>query len=197
MAYRNSSLDMPGRIVHMRDPGSSEPGPGVLAYADGQGGRLGFGRAEDHLPRPGPLTDDPASRGPERVVGGLLRGAAGFRRRGLMHHLLEGAVGHARAMGAAVLEGYPVDPGGEGIDQTSGYVCTIQLFEAHGFRRVQQTAGRRGGSPRWLVRRSFPDLAPSFLFNYAAAPRPMRITLSESPDHRLRAQCRRSAWSSP
>jgi hypothetical protein len=27
----------------------------------------------------------------------------GFRRRGLMHQLLEGAVGHAQAMGAAVL----------------------------------------------------------------------------------------------
>jgi hypothetical protein len=46
-----------------------------------------------------------------------------------------GAVGHAQAMGATVLEGYPVDPGGGRIDQTSGYVGTVQLFEAHGFRR--------------------------------------------------------------
>ncbi len=77
----------------------------------------------------------------------------GFRRRGLMHRLLDGAVEHADAMGAAAVEGYPVDPGGGRIDQTSGYVGTVQLFEAHGFERVLLTAGRRGGKPRWLVRR--------------------------------------------
>ena len=36
MAYRNSSLDMPGRIAHMRTLCASEPGPGVLAYVDGK-----------------------------------------------------------------------------------------------------------------------------------------------------------------
>ena len=56
-------------------------------------------------------------------------------------------------MGANVMEGYPVDAGSERIDQTSGYVGTLRLFEAHGFRRFCVTAGRRGGKPRWLVRR--------------------------------------------
>jgi hypothetical protein len=65
-----------------------------------------------------------------------------------MHQLLDGAVGHAHAMGATVLEGYPVDPDGERIDQTSGYVGTVQLFEAHRFRRLRPTAGRRGAKPR-------------------------------------------------
>jgi hypothetical protein len=55
-------------------------------------------------------------------------------------------------MGAVALEGYPLDPGSEHIDQTSGYVGTIGLFEAHGFRRVSQTTGK----PRWLVRRELP-----------------------------------------
>jgi hypothetical protein len=59
-------------------------------------------------------------------------------------------------MGVPALEGYPVDPGRERIDQTSGYVGTVELFEAHGFSRVGQTAGRRGGQPRWLVRRELP-----------------------------------------
>lgn len=36
IAYRNSSLDMPGRIAHMRSLCDSEPGPGVLAYVDGE-----------------------------------------------------------------------------------------------------------------------------------------------------------------
>ena len=38
MVYRNSSLDMPGRIAHMRALCDSEPGPGVLAYVDGEVG---------------------------------------------------------------------------------------------------------------------------------------------------------------
>jgi hypothetical protein len=73
-----------------------------------------------------------------------------------MHQLLAGAVGHAHAMGATALEGYPVDPGSDRVDQTSGYVGTVQLFEEHGFSRVRQAAGRRGGQPRWLVRRDLP-----------------------------------------
>ena len=36
VAYRNSSLDMPGRIAHMRALCASAPGPGVLAYVDGE-----------------------------------------------------------------------------------------------------------------------------------------------------------------
>ena len=36
MAYRNSSLGMPGRIAHMRALCASEPGPGVLAYVEGE-----------------------------------------------------------------------------------------------------------------------------------------------------------------
>jgi GNAT superfamily N-acetyltransferase len=70
-----------------------------------------------------------------------------FRRRGLTHELLEGAVGHAHAMGATALEGYPVDPGGERVDQTSGYVGTVGLFEAHGFRRVSDHRPKRRQAP--------------------------------------------------
>jgi len=73
-----------------------------------------------------------------------------------MHQLLDGAVEHAHTIGAIALEGYPVDPGRGRIDQTSGYAGTVQLFESHGFRRMCQTAGRRGGKPRWLVRRELP-----------------------------------------
>jgi hypothetical protein len=36
MTYRNSSLAMPERVAHMRGLCESEPGPGVLAFADGQ-----------------------------------------------------------------------------------------------------------------------------------------------------------------
>ena len=156
MVYRNSSLDMPGRIAHMRALCESEPGPGVLAYVGGEVAAwcsvapkstyraLVNSRTIPHV----------QDEGAWSVVCFVVR--PGFRRRGLMHQLLDGAVRHAHAMGATALEGYPVDPGGERTDQTSGYVGTVQLFEAHGFRRVRQTACRRGGKPRWLVRRELP-----------------------------------------
>jgi GNAT superfamily N-acetyltransferase len=156
VVYRNSSLDMPGRIAHMRALCQDEPGPGVLAYVDGE--VAGWCSVAPKITyralvnsRTIPHVDD---EGAWSVVCFVVR--PGFRRRGLMHQLLDGAVGHAHAMGATVLEGYPVDPDSGRIDQTSGYVGTVQLFEAHGFRRVRQTAGRRGGSPRWLVRRELP-----------------------------------------
>ena len=70
-----------------------------------------------------------------------------------MRDLLDGAIEHARASGATVIEGYPVDPEGDRVDQSFAYVGTVELFEAHGFDRVLQTAGRSGGKRRWLVRR--------------------------------------------
>jgi hypothetical protein len=73
-----------------------------------------------------------------------------------MHELLDGAVEHAQMMGATALEGYPVDPGGERVDQTAGYVGSVRLFEAHGFSRLCPTTGHSGGKPRWLVRRALP-----------------------------------------
>lgn len=156
MVYRNSSLDMPGRIGHMRDLCHSEPGPGVLAYVDGEvagwcsvAPKLTYRALVNSRTIPHIQDTDAWS-----VVCFVVR--PGFRRRGLMHYLLDGAVGHALAMGAPALEGYPVDPGVERIDQTSGYVGTVQLFEAHGFKRVRQTTGRRGGKSRWLMRRELP-----------------------------------------
>ena len=156
MAYRNRSLDMPGRIAHMRTLCASEPGPGVLAYVDATtAGWCSVAPKSSYRAlvnsRTIPHVQD---EGAWSVVCFVVR--PGFRRRGLMHELLEGAVGHAQARGATVLEGYPVDPGRERVDQTSGYVGTVALFEAHGFSRVCLTTGRRGGKPRWLVRRELP-----------------------------------------
>ena len=156
MSYRNSSLDMPGRISHMRGLCESEPGPGVLAYVDGEvAGWCSIAPKATHRAlvnsRTIPHVDD---EGVWSVVCFVIR--PGFRRIGLMHRLLDGAVAHAASMGAPAIEGYPVDPGGGRIDQTSGYVGTIGLFEAHGFVRVQQTTGRRGGAPRRVVRRPLP-----------------------------------------
>jgi GNAT superfamily N-acetyltransferase len=112
IAYRNSSLDMPGRIAHMHALCDSEPGPGVLAYVDGEvAGWCSVAPKSTYRAlvnsRTIPHVQDEAAWS---VVCFVVR--PGFRRRGLMHQLLDGAVGHAQAMGATVLEGYPVDPGG-------------------------------------------------------------------------------------
>ena len=144
---------MPGRIAHMRALCAGEPGPGVLAYVDGEtAGWCSVAPKSTYRAlvnsRTIPHVQD---EGAWSAVCFVVR--TRFRRRGLMHQLLDGAVEHAQTMGAIAVEGYPVDPGGERIDQTSGYVGTVQLFESHVFRRICQTAGRRGGKPRWLVRR--------------------------------------------
>jgi GNAT superfamily N-acetyltransferase len=154
MAYRNSSLDALGRLEHMRDLCEREPGPGILAFVDGEVAAwcsiapkcmyraLVNSRTIPHV-------DD--AKAWSAVC---FRVRPGFRRRGLMHDLLDGAIEHARASGATVIEGYPVDPEGDRVDQTAAYVGTVGLFEAHGFERVLQTAGRSGGKRRWLVRRT-------------------------------------------
>lgn len=153
MVYRNSSLDMPGRITHMRALCQDEPGPGVLAYVDGEAAgwcsvapKSTFRALVNSRTIPHVNDEDVWS-----VVCFVVR--PGFRRRGLMHQLLDGAVEHALGTGATGVEGYPVDPGPDRIDQTSGYVGTVRLFEAHGFQRVCPVSGQRGGKPRWLVRR--------------------------------------------
>jgi GNAT superfamily N-acetyltransferase len=153
MSYRNSSLGTVERIAHMRALCGSEPGPGVLAFVDGEvAGWCSIAPKATYRAlvnsRTIPHVDDAAAWS---AVCFVVR--PGFRRRGLMHELLGGAVEHARASGAGVIEGYPVQPDGDRVDQTSGYVGTVGLFEAHGFERVLQTAARSGGKPRWLVRR--------------------------------------------
>lgn len=155
MSYRDARLDTPGRIQHMRDECSREPGPGVLAYLHGEVAgwcsaapkstyrRLLRSRTIPHL-------DEELD--PWSIVCFVVR--AGFRGQGIMHVLLDGAVEHARAAGAAVVEGYPVDTGGARVDTISGYVGTVRLFEAHGFARHAPTAAHSGGAERWLMRRS-------------------------------------------
>ncbi|MFF2486077.1 GNAT family N-acetyltransferase [Microbacterium sp. NPDC058062] len=157
MSYRDSRLGMPERIEYMRAECSTSPGPGVLVYIDDQVAgwcsvapkstyrRLMNSRTIPHLDE---------EREPWSIVCFVVRG--GFRKRGLMHDLLAGAIEHARTGGATIVEGYPVDTG-ERVDQISGYVGTVHLFEAHGFVRIQATDAHSGGAQRWVMRR---ELAP-------------------------------------
>lgn len=153
MAYRNSTLGMAERIGHMQAECAAEPGPGVLAYVDGQPAgwcsvaprssyrRLTRSRTIPHI----------GDGDPWAAVCFVVR--TGYRRRGLMHDLLDGAVEHARSHGARIVEGYPADTAGGRIDVVSGYVGTVALFERHGFGRALPTSGQSGHRPRWLMRR--------------------------------------------
>lgn len=154
VSYRDTRLDMPDRIAYMQGECSREPGPGVLVYVDGEvagwcsvAPKSTYRRLLDS--RTIPHRDE--ERDPYSIVCFVVR--SGFRRRGLMHDLLDGAVQHAHQRGATVVEGYPVDLAGTRADVISGYVGTVALFEAHGFTRYASTSAHSGGADRWVMRR--------------------------------------------
>ncbi|GAA4722161.1 Acetyltransferase (GNAT) family protein [Promicromonospora umidemergens] len=153
MSYRDSRVPVESRPGYMRDLCATDPGPGVLVYLDDVvvgwcsiAPRSTYRRLVNT--RTIPFVDD---RDAWVAVCFVVR--AGYRKRGLMHHLLAGAVEHARAHGAEVVEGYPADVGPDRVDTTSGYVGTVGMFEAAGFHRAAETAGVSGGRRRWVMRR--------------------------------------------
>lgn len=153
MSYRDSRVSNADRPAYMAGECATEPGPGVLAYVDGEvagwcsvAPRSTYRRLMNS--RTIPFLDD---RDAWSAVCFVVR--AGYRGRGLMHVLLAGAVEHARTHGAEVVEGYPVETGGSRVDVISGYVGTVELFEAAGFRRAGPTTAHSGHRQRWVMRK--------------------------------------------
>jgi GNAT superfamily N-acetyltransferase len=67
-----------------------------------------------------------------------------FRRRGVARALLTGAVEHARDRGAAVVEGYPVDPEVRpSLSAAERYHGTVSLFRDGGFEVVRRPSATR------------------------------------------------------
>ena len=154
MSYRDSRVPNQKRRGYMKDECATEPGPGVLVYVDDTvagwcsiAPRSSYRRLLNS--RTIPILDD---RDAWIAVCFVVR--AGYRKHGLMHRLLEGAVQHAKSHGAEVVEGYPVETGGKRVDVISGYVGSVELFEAAGFERAAPTNGRSGGRPRWVMRKT-------------------------------------------
>lgn len=157
MSYRDSRVGNEGAPLYMADECSREPGPGVLAYVDGEA--AGWCSI---APRPSyrrlmhsrtiPILEEPDVAQVWAAVCFVVRPK--FRRQGLMNVLLEGAVEHARAHGAAVIEGYPIESDSPGkVDVISGYVGTTRLFERAGFARAAETTAHSGGRVRWIMRK--------------------------------------------
>lgn len=167
MSYRDSRVPADQREAYMRAECDADPGPGVLAYVDGEAAgwcsvaprssyrRLLRSRTIPELPLAPELMATNPDAEPWCVVCFVIRPA--FRRRGLMHALLEGAVAHVREQGGVVVEGYPVLSDGSRTDVISGYVGSTGLFEDHGFEKVVETNAHSGGKVRWLMRRTLTE----------------------------------------
>ncbi|GGE91160.1 GNAT family N-acetyltransferase [Mycetocola zhadangensis] len=131
------------------------PPPGLIAYlGDEPVGwcaveprinypRLGRGKVVQASPEP---VDDPTVWA---VTCFVVR--VGFRKKGIATTLLAAAAEHARAHGARVLEGYPVDPAQrEKISSAELYYGIVSQFTANGFREVARpTPGRALMQLRW------------------------------------------------
>jgi len=79
----------------------------------------------------------------------------GHRRKGVMAHLLEGAVDYAASKGAPAVEAHPVDPEGR-MDTTMAFVGTRSMFEKAGFSVVGTTDAVASRMPRLVMRRTLP-----------------------------------------
>ena len=78
---------------------------------------------------------------------------SGHRRKGVVGHLLEGAVAYAAANGAPAVEAHPVDPPGR-MDTTMAFVGTRSMFEKAGFSVVGTTDAVASKMPRLVMRRT-------------------------------------------
>jgi len=158
MSYRDTRLNNLERPLYMADECSREPGPGVLAYVDGEvAGWCSIAPRSSYRrlmrSRTIPLLDEGAVPAADIWVAVCFVVRPKFRRQGLMNVLLEGAVDHARAHGATVVEGYPIESETAGkVDVISGYVGTTRLFERAGFERAAETTAHSGGRVRWVMR---------------------------------------------
>ena len=157
LAYRITSADYSAlrgekRSERVRNLCAKQPAPGVLAYAGGTPvGWCGVSPRSrlERLSRSRtiPTIDDVPVWS---VICFVVR--SGFRRLGVTRALLDGAISYARSCGAPAVEGYPVDTGGARISSSAAHIGTTGLFEAAGFRRVQETQARSDKRPRWLMR---------------------------------------------
>lgn len=64
-----------------------------------------------------------------------------YRGQGLMLALLQAAVAYARDHGAALIEGYPREPGDERLGAMQGYVGIASVFRQAGFRLATREVG--------------------------------------------------------
>jgi GNAT superfamily N-acetyltransferase len=125
---------------------SKGAGPGLLAYVDDE--PAGWVAIEPRTAYPRILSSKLISSSSEPVDAAdvwfvscfVVR--VGHRRQGVAAALLEGAVEHARANGARVVEAFPVEAGPE-VSSAELYHGPLSAFEAAGFEVVARPSARR------------------------------------------------------
>jgi GNAT superfamily N-acetyltransferase len=132
----------------------ADPAPGIVALEDGLAvGWVGLGPREA-FPRMTRSRVLPQLPGERVWVVNCFVVARRARGRGIADALLAAAVEYARAHGAALVEGIPVDTGGERMPSASAYTGTRGMFERAGFEEAaRSTSKASGGRPRVVMRR--------------------------------------------
>lgn len=134
----------------MRRLEAAEVPPGVLAYLDGApAGWCAIAPRSDHLRLARSRNLAPVDTLPVWSITCFVI-AKRFRRQGLMHALIGGAVDFAQSHGARCVEAYPLDTTRK-LHSGELYVGLLSAFEAAGFREVL-----RRSPTRPIVRRMLP-----------------------------------------
>ncbi|HQR79386.1 MAG TPA: GNAT family N-acetyltransferase [Actinomycetota bacterium] len=148
----NNELRGAARAERVRGLCEQDPPPGVVAYLDDEpvGWAAVHPRANTSFARNRliPHVDD-------LDVWSLwcFRVRPGYRKQGILHVLIDGAVEQARRLGAPAIEGYPVDNKGQRVNLTMAYTGTRALFEQAGFTKAADTGSVLDGFPRVLMRK--------------------------------------------
>ncbi len=133
----------------------ADPAPGLVAMRDGVAiGWVGLGPRED-FPRLARSRTLPQLPGDGVWVVNCFVVARGARGEGVAGALLEAAIDYAREHDARVLEGFPVETGGERMPSAGAYMGTVGMFLRSGFEVASPTTSKAGGGrPRVVVRRA-------------------------------------------
>jgi GNAT superfamily N-acetyltransferase len=132
-----------GNRAALRRVVNAGPAPGLLAYfEDTPVGWVAVAPREEYprlnrSPKLKPVDDLPVWAVSCFYIDRLYRGT------GVAGSLLASAVDHARAQGAAAVEGYPIDPGDGRATNASAFTGVLDMFHAAGFAEI----ARRGGRP--------------------------------------------------
>jgi GNAT superfamily N-acetyltransferase len=138
----------PQRTELFREEIAGGPPPGIIAYVDGDAAgwiRIGPRTKQARIPR----TRMIAAASTEPFDDASVWAVTCFvvrrehRGEGLNHALLDAAVDYARSSGARLIEGYPVDTGGEKQRTNDLFHGTLGTFLASGFKtQTEMKPGR-------------------------------------------------------
>jgi GNAT superfamily N-acetyltransferase len=138
----------------LRELVGRDPAPGLVALEGGRAvGWVGLGPREE-FGRMARSRTIPQLEGDGVWAVNCFVVARAARGSGVASALLEAAVTYAREHGARILEGYPVETGGNRMPSASAYTGTTGMFERAGFAVASPTTSKAAaGRPRVVVRR--------------------------------------------